>query len=48
MLTETNRRKAMTRARDSGAPALSGNVTLKLETDVNMKNGFLLYYPVYK
>lgn len=48
MFTETNRRKAMIRARDSGAPALSGNVILKQETDVNMKNGFLLYFPVYK
>lgn len=48
MFSESVRRKAMIRARDTGFPALSGKVTLKQETDTDIQNGFLLYVPVYK
>lgn len=48
MFSENVRRKAMTRARDTGLPALSGKVILKQETDSDVQNGFLLYVPVYK
>jgi len=48
MFSESIRRKAMIRARDSGQPALSGKVILRQETDTDVQNGFLLYVPVYK
>lgn len=48
MFSESVRRKAMARARDTGLPALSGKVILKQETDTDVQNGFLLYVPVYK
>ncbi len=48
MFTEPTRREAMARARDTGAPALSGRVTLVQETDVSPQAGFLLYVPVYR
>lgn len=42
------RREAMDRARDTGAPALSGKVELVQEIDHDKQAGFLLYEPVYK
>lgn len=48
MFSESVRRKAMVRARDTGLPSLSGRVILKQETDTDVQNGFLLYVPVYK
>ncbi|MBP7823350.1 CHASE domain-containing protein, partial [Candidatus Gracilibacteria bacterium] len=48
MFSESTRREAMIRARDTGLPALSEKVILKQETDVDIQNGFLLYVPVYK
>jgi PAS domain S-box-containing protein len=48
MAGEAMRREAMERARDSGAAALTGPVTLVQETDVDTQPGFLLYVPVYR
>ncbi len=49
MFTEPVRRTAMERARNTGAPAASGRVTLVQEIDPNNKQaGFLIYAPVYK
>lgn len=47
MFSESTRREAMIRARDTWLPALSEKVILKQETDVDIQNGFLLYVPVY-
>ncbi|RKT58135.1 PAS domain S-box-containing protein [Azonexus fungiphilus] len=49
MLTDEMRRAAMERARDSGRPALTGKVILKLEPDGPAQQpGFLIYLPVYR
>lgn len=48
MFTEPVRRSAMERARDTGAPALSGRVTLVQEIDQNKQAGFLIYVPIYR
>ena len=48
MFTEPVRREAMARARDSGAPAASGKVTLVQEIDDDKQAGFLIYMPVYR
>lgn len=48
MFTEPVRREAMSRARDSGLPALSGKVKLVQETGDLSQPGFLMYVPVYK
>jgi CHASE1-domain containing sensor protein len=48
MFSEPVRREAMTRARDTGLPALSGKVTPAQETDKNVQAGFLMYLPVYR
>ena len=50
MFTEPVRREAMERARDTGAPAAAGRVTLiqeKIDPD-NEQPGFLIYAPVYR
>ncbi|MCQ4347263.1 CHASE domain-containing protein [Pseudomonas stutzeri] len=47
MFSEPVRRAAMEQARDSGALAFSGKVTLVQETDRNVQAGILAYYPVY-
>jgi signal transduction histidine kinase len=48
MYTDSTRREAMERARDSGRPTLTGKVRLLQETDsVSAQAGFLLYLPVY-
>ncbi len=50
MFTESGRRQAMERARDSGAPAASGRVYLIQERadPENTRPGFLIYAPVYR
>ncbi|MBS1143606.1 MAG: hypothetical protein H6R14_1012 [Proteobacteria bacterium] len=47
MLSESVRRAAMERARDSGAAALSGKITLLQDIDGPPQPGFLIYVPVY-
>jgi len=48
MFSESVRRQAMTQARDTGLPALSGKVTLVQETNEDVQTGFLIYVPVYR
>jgi signal transduction histidine kinase len=50
MFSEPNRRQAMSRARDSGGPALTERVHLVQEYpwDPQPQAGFLLYLPVYR
>jgi PAS domain S-box-containing protein len=48
MFSDSTRRAAMVRARDSGAAAASGKVTLVQEIDPQKQAGFLIYYPVYR
>ncbi|OQW92223.1 MAG: hypothetical protein BWK79_15130 [Beggiatoa sp. IS2] len=48
MFSETVRRIAMERARDTGEPSLSGKVQLVQETDQDIQAGFLIYVPVYR
>ena len=47
MFTERVRREAMIHARDTGAAAASGAVTLVQEIDAHKQPGFLIYVPVY-
>ncbi|MEW5850439.1 MAG: CHASE domain-containing protein [Myxococcota bacterium] len=48
MSTEPVRWEAMSRARDTGLPAMSGKVTLVQEIDPQKQAGFLIYTPVYR
>ncbi|HYG76743.1 MAG TPA: CHASE domain-containing protein [Planctomycetota bacterium] len=48
MFTQPTRRAAMEKARDIGAPALSGAVTLVQEIDEKKQPGFLIYLPIYR
>lgn len=48
MFSSEGRRKAMSTARDTGQPALSGKVTLVQETTENSQPGCLLYVPLYQ
>ncbi|MDE1460726.1 CHASE domain-containing protein [Spartinivicinus poritis] len=48
MFSESTRRAAMIRARDSGQPAVSGRVTLVQETNQGVQHGFLMYLPLYQ
>jgi signal transduction histidine kinase len=49
MFTDSTRREAMERARDTGQPALSGKVTLVQEIGDNAQQaGFLIYAPLYE
>ncbi len=47
MYSEPVRRAAMSRARDTGLPTLTGKVTLVQETERDTQAGVLLYVPVY-
>lgn len=47
MSTEEVRRSAMWKARDSGAPTISGKVVLIQENGVSAQPGFLMYLPVF-
>src|SRR6185295_11561759 len=49
MFTESVRRAAMEKARDSGVPTASGRVVLVQEMKTEQKQaGFLIYAPVYR
>ncbi|MDQ2697082.1 MAG: CHASE domain-containing protein, partial [Pseudomonadota bacterium] len=48
MFSEPVRRAAMEKARDSGAVAVSGKVTLVQETEEDVQAGFLMYLAVYR
>jgi len=48
MLSDTVRREAMLRARDTADIAYSGPVRLKQESAVDVQTGFLVYLPVYR
>ena len=48
MFTETVRRTAMERARDSGEATATGRVTLIQEMEEHKQAGFLIYVPVYR
>jgi signal transduction histidine kinase len=48
MFTNPVRREAMERARDTGAAALSGRVTLVQEVEGPAQAGFLIYIPLYQ
>lgn len=48
MFSEASRREAMSRARDTGAPALSGRVTLLQDDTGRQIPGFLLYVPIFR
>jgi PAS domain S-box-containing protein len=48
MYSEPVRHAAMTRARDTGLPSISGIVTLVQETETDIQKGFLMYLPVYR
>ena len=48
MFTDSTRREAMSRARDTGGPALSGRVRLVQEIDERKQAGFLIYVPIYR
>jgi signal transduction histidine kinase len=48
MFSQETRRNAMKRARDTGAAAMSGRVTLVQETKQDIQYGFLLYLPLYQ
>ncbi|MEO8408120.1 MAG: diguanylate cyclase, partial [Oxalobacteraceae bacterium] len=43
-----SRRKAMEQARDSGAPAITGKVTLVVETKDDVQPGFVMFLPIYQ
>lgn len=47
MFSEPVRNAAMSRARDTGLPSLSGRVTLVQEIDRDVQHGTLLYLPVH-
>lgn len=48
MTTESARNSTMTRAMETGKPAMTEVVRLVQETAVNPQSGFLLYVPVYE
>lgn len=48
MFSEPTRRAAMSRARDTALPALSGKVTLVQEITGEVQSGSLLYLPLYR
>ena len=48
MYSDSVRRVAMERARDSASLQYTGRVTLVQETEANTQSGFLLYLPIYQ
>jgi signal transduction histidine kinase len=48
MSTDSTRREAMDRARDSAGPVMSGRVQLVQEIDERKQAGFLIYVPIYR
>ena len=47
MSTETKRRAALERARDTGEASVTDKVTLLQETEQDAQSGFLIYLPIY-
>ncbi len=47
MFTESNRRAAMTKARDTGLPAMTKKLTLVQETKTDPQPGLILFLPIY-
>ncbi|QPJ66684.1 MAG: PAS domain-containing protein [Candidatus Nitrohelix vancouverensis] len=48
MFSQSVRREAMEKARDTGRTAITGKVTLVQEIDEDVQSGFLMYLPLYK
>lgn len=48
MYSQSTRRAAMERARDTGEPSATGVVHLVQEIDEDVQSGFLIYLPVYE
>lgn len=48
MSTETTRRNALEKARDTGKAVATGKVKLLQENKEDMQDGFLIYLPIYK
>lgn len=48
MFSQSTRRSAMEKARDTGMTSISGKVILVQEIDEDVQNGFLMYLPFYK
>ncbi|MEI6564028.1 MAG: CHASE domain-containing protein [bacterium] len=48
MYSESVRRSAMEKARDTGKSTVSGKIILVQETDQDVQNGFLIFAPVYR
>ncbi len=48
MFSQSVRRTAMEKARDTGETAISGKVILVQEIDENIQSGFLMYLPLYR
>jgi len=42
------RRSAMDQARDSGTPAITGKITLVLDSDTDAQPGFAMFLPIYR
>lgn len=47
MFSEALRRRAISRARDTGRPTVSEKITLVQETNIDTQAGFLMYLPLY-
>ncbi|MDX1757192.1 MAG: CHASE domain-containing protein [Marinobacter sp.] len=47
MFSESLRRKAIAKARDTGRTAVSGKITLVQETSIGVQAGFLMYLPLF-
>ncbi|MBI3286098.1 MAG: CHASE domain-containing protein [Burkholderiales bacterium] len=48
LMTESVRRAALVRARDTGLPTLTGKIRLQQETSKAVQNGFLMCMPVFR
>ena len=48
MFSESLRRQAIAKARDTGATTVSGKITLVQETSIAVQAGFLMYLPLYE
>ncbi len=48
MMSEPVRRTAIARARDTGASAITGKITLVSETEADAQSGFIMYLPLYR
>jgi len=48
MMSESARRTAIERARDTGTAAITGKLTLVSETEADAQSGFIMYLPLYR